>query len=352
MMFNASRLTSDGYQTYSGVKEDNYQFKLQKPLGKDTMLTAFSTYNKIHSHAPDKAGVALAQVARYGKDYSLNNDKTSQNYYGYNYNDKRTDFEYIRLQSKLDGGWAIDNTLYTYAYDNFKRSLDALVNQGTRIATKADQTYTTSLPFLTAHYAVNKQWSAYGQVARGFLVPELSMFYVNNPNLSTPKPQTSTNYQLGTVHQSGSLTFDADICYIDFNNKIASTGSGNDLVYCNQGGVVYKGVEGAATYYVGSVFALHANGSVNKAEAKDTGLQVAKAPKSTAALGLLYKDHGLYGSLIAKVYLQDTRDLSRILREIQAARQPCKAVQGHGRRRQDHQDRASRKRTAVARKHG
>jgi iron complex outermembrane receptor protein len=424
MMFNASRLTSDGYQTYSGVKEDNYQFKLQKSLGKDATLTLFSTYNKIHSFVPDKAGVTLAQVALYGKNYSLNNDPASQNYYGYNYNDKRTDFEYIRLQSNLADGWALDNTLYTYAYDNntfsgqdasgatangtksgaagnknvpgynklnsyrvngdilkvvkrlqagllragvwlensdterhtydldwtlnvpnpkeatapknvsynqnsswkqyqpfvefewavapqwtltpgvkyvnFKRSLDAVVNQGTRIPTKADQTYDTTLPFLTANYAINKEWSAYAQTARGFLVPDLSMFYVNNPNLSTPKPQTSANYQLGAVHQSSSLTLDGDIYYIDFNNKIASTGSGNDLVYYNQGGVIYKGIEGAATYYVGSGFSLHANGSVNRAEAKDTGLQIAKVPKTTAALGLLYKDHGMYGSLIAK----------------------------------------------------
>ena len=51
---------------------------------------------------------------------------------------------------------------------------------------------------------------------------------------------------------------------------------------------------------MGGGFSLHANGSLNKAEAKDTGLQIGKAPKSTAALGVLYKDHGLYGSLIAK----------------------------------------------------
>jgi iron complex outermembrane receptor protein len=424
MMFNASRLESDGYQTHSGVTEDNYQFKLAVPLAKSTTLTLFSTYNKIHSFVPDKGGVTLAQVAQFGKNYSLNSDPASQNYFGYNYNDKKTDFEYARLQSNLGSGWDLDNTLYTYAYDNntfsgqdasgatangtkaaaagnkdvpgynklnsyrvngdivkltnrmaagllrvglwlenshterhtydidwtlnvpnpkeatapksvsyeqnsswkqyqpfvefewamapawtvtpglkyvnFKRSLDAAVNQGTRIPTKADQTYDTTLPFLTTNYAIDKQWSAYAQVARGFLVPDLSMFYVNNPNLSTPKPQTSTNYQLGTVHQSHNLTLDSDIYYIDFNNKIASTGSGNDLVYYNQGGVVYKGIEGAATYYVGSGFSLHANGSINRAEAKDTGLQIAKVPKSTAALGLLYKANGAYGSLIAK----------------------------------------------------
>lgn len=423
MMFNASRLTTDGYLTLNRVTEDNYQFKLQRPLGRDTSVTVFSTYNKINSYVPDKNGVTLAQAAKYGKNYSLNNDPTSQNYFGYNFNYKTTDFEYIRLQSKL-ANWSVDNTLYTYAYNNdtysgqdatgatangtksgasgnknvpgynklnayrvngdifkaenkldagllrvgvwlessnsdrhtydldwtlgvpnpkektdpksisynqrsswkqyqpfvefewhpiadwsitpglkymnFQRSVDATVNQGTRIATKADQTYTSTLPFLTVNYSISREWSAYAQIAKGFLVPDLSMFYVNNPDLSTPKPQTSTNYQLGTVHHSRNLTLDADVYYIDFNDKIASTGTGNDLVYYNQGGVVYKGVEAAATYYVGSGFSLHANGSVNSAKAKESGLQVAKAPETTSALGLLYKAHGLYGSLIAK----------------------------------------------------
>ncbi|MFZ6777048.1 TonB-dependent receptor [Undibacterium sp. Ji83W] len=422
-MFNASRLTTDGYLTYSGVTEDNYQFKLQRTLGKETVLTVFSTYNKITSYTPDKGGVTLSQVAQFGKNYALNNDPASQNYFGYNFNNKSTDFDYIRLQSRL-AGWNVDNTLYTYSYTNdtysgqdasgatangtkadvtgnknvpgynklnayrvngdifkatnqldaglvrvgiwlenastnrhtydldwtlrvpnpkestapknvsyeqgsnwrqyqpfvefewsamadltitpglkyvnFQRSLDAKINQTTRIPTTTEQTYTTTLPFLTANYSINKEWSAYAQVAKGFLVPDLSMFYVNNPGQSTPKPQTSTNYQFGAVHQSKALTLDADLYYIDFNNKIASTGTGNDLVYYNQGGVVYKGIEAAATYYVGSGFSLHANASLNSAKAKDTGLQVAKAPASTSAFGVLYKANGLYGSLIAK----------------------------------------------------
>lgn len=423
-MLNVSRLSSDGYLSYSGVTEDNYQFKAQKVFGHDTVLTVFSTYNKIHSYVPDKGGVTLKQVVQFGKNYALNNDPTSQNYFGYNYNNKNTDFEYIRLQSKL-GRWSIDNTLYTYAYNNdtysgqdasgatangtkaaatgnkdvpgynklnayrvngdifkasnqldagllraglwlessntnrhiydldwtlglpnpkeatapknvsyeqrsswtqyqpfvefewavapawsitpglkyvnFQRSLDARVNQGTRIATQTDQTYTATLPFLTANYSVSKEWSAYAQVAKGFLVPDLSMFYVNTPKLSTPQPQTSVNYQLGAVHQSQNLTLDADIYYIDFNNKISSTGTGNDLVYFNQGGVIYQGLEAAATYYLGNGFSGHVNGSVNSAKAKDTRLQVAKVPDMTAALGLLYKVNGLYGSVIAKM---------------------------------------------------
>lgn len=424
LMFNASRLSSDGYQTYSAVTEDNYQFKLQRPLGSGTTITLFSTYNKIHSNVADKGGVTLSQVAKFGKNYALNNDPASQNYFGYNYNDKRTDFEYVRLQSALGNGWELDNTLYTYAYDNntfsgqdasgatangskaapagnqnvpgynklnsyrvngdivklakrvdagllraglwlesstterhtydldwtlglpnpkeatapknvsyeqnsswkqyqpfvefewavapdwtvtpglkyvhFKRELDATVNQGTRIPTVASQSYTSTLPFLSSNYRLSGQWSAYGQLARGMLVPDLSMFYVNNPSLSSPKPQTSTNYQVGSVYQGANLTLDGDLYYIDFNNKIASSGAGNDLVYFNQGGVVYKGIEGAATYYAGLGLSLHANGSLNKATAKDSGLTIGKVPASTAALGLLYKANGLYGSLLAK----------------------------------------------------
>ncbi|MBY0574491.1 MAG: TonB-dependent receptor [Undibacterium sp.] len=427
MMFNVSRLTSDGYLTQSAVKEDNYQFKLQKNFGQDTTLTVFSTYNKIHSNVADKGGVTLTQVAKYGKNYALNNDPTSQNFVGYNYNNKKTDFEYLNLVSKL-GSWELDNTLYTYAYDNdtysgqdasgatangtkagvtgnknvpgynklnsyrvtgdiikltnkvqvgsfsgllragvwleksdtnrhtydldwtlglpnpkeatapknisyeqksswsqyqpfvefewatsadltitpgvkyssFKRSLDAQVNQGTRLAQTTEQTYTATLPFLTANYSLSKTWSSYAQFAKGFLVPDLSMFYVNNPSLSKPSPQTSTNYQWGIVHQSQELSFDADVYYIDFNNKIASTGTGNDVIYYNQGGVVYKGLEASATYYLGAGFSAHVNGSTNSAKAKDTGMQVAKAPESTSAFGVLYKANGLYGSILAK----------------------------------------------------
>ncbi|MEB0284766.1 TonB-dependent receptor, partial [Sphingomonas sp. 10B4] len=87
-----------------GVTEENYQFKAQRKFGSDTVVTVFSTYNTIQSYVPDKGGVTLSQVAQFGKNYALNNDPTSQNYYGYNFNNKTTDFDYIRVQSKL-AGW-------------------------------------------------------------------------------------------------------------------------------------------------------------------------------------------------------------------------------------------------------
>ncbi|MES2296874.1 MAG: TonB-dependent receptor [Pseudomonadota bacterium] len=424
-MLNYSHLGSDGYLSHNGVNEDNFQFKFEKTSG-DTVWSAFSTWNKIRAYGPDKGGVTLNQAAQFGKNFSLNADPRSQDYFGYNYADKKTDFEYLRLQTKLAQEWAFDGTAYTYAYTNittsssdptgatpngtkagpagntdvpgyvktndyrvsgailkatgqfergqlrvglwtehafttrstldydwtlggvpnpaektapknvkyeqnsawlqnepfmefewtaapglsitpglkyvhFNRSIDALVNQDTRTPSKSDQTYTATLPFLSANQRINGEWSAYAQLARGFLAPPLSVQYVNTPDASHPAPQTSTNYQLGMVHASKQLSFDADLYYIDFNNKIASTGSGTDLVYFNLGGAVYKGVEAQATYALGQGFSVHANGSLNSAKTKDGDLWVAKVPRATAALGLMYKANGWNGALITKM---------------------------------------------------
>jgi iron complex outermembrane receptor protein len=211
--------------------------------------------------------------------------------------------EWSQYEPFVEFDWTVLDSLTItpgLKYVHFDRGLNAAVNQGTRTPAQFDKVYTTTLPFLTANYRIDPSWSAYGQSAKGFLAPDLNLFYVNDPSKSSAKPQTSTNYQLGVVHQSASLAFDADVYYIDFNDKVASTGSGNDIVFYNQGGVIYKGIEAAVTYYLGQGFSLHANGSLNSAKAKDTGLQIGKAPASTSAIGLLYKANGLYGSLMAK----------------------------------------------------
>jgi iron complex outermembrane receptor protein len=187
-----------------------------------------------------------------------------------------------------------------YKYVNIRRSIDALVNQTTRLSTDNARTYTAHLPFLTANYRIDSEWSTYAQLARGFRAPDLSAQYVVNPNLGQPVPQTSTNKQVGIVHQSGGWTFDADVYHIDFNNKIASIGTGNSQVFYNQGGVTYKGIEAQATYVIGGGLSVFANGSLNSARSTTTGLTIAGAPSSTAALGALYATGPWSVSLIAK----------------------------------------------------
>lgn len=160
-------------------------------------------------------------------------------------------------------------------------------------------TYTKTLPFLTANYRVASNWSVYGQYAQGFLVPSISVFYVNNPG-SKIVPQESTNYQVGTVFNSGRLTLDADAYYIDFKHKLQSQTdlATGETFQTNFGGATYKGIELQATYVLPYGFSVFANGTVNQATGKGdpinsgyNGHQLAKAPRGTAAAGVRSERH-------------------------------------------------------------
>ena len=192
-----------------------------------------------------------------------------------------------------------------FKHVDYNRQVDALFNQTTRIPQTLSRTYTANLPFLTINYAVNDQVSVYGQYARGFLAPSLSVLYVANPGFSTVAPEKSTNYQAGVVYHGGNLSIDADVYKIDFTNKFASftPDAATGTVFINQGSVQYKGVEGQVTYALPKGFAVFANASRNYAKTDNAGapkLQVANAPEWTAAGGILYKHGPIRFSLIDK----------------------------------------------------
>jgi iron complex outermembrane receptor protein len=69
----------------------------------------------------------------------------------------------------------------------------------------------------------------------------------------------------------------------------------------NLGGAVYKGIEAQGTYAFDEGIAVFANGSLNSAKTKDTRTQIAKAPKWTAAAGLIVKRGPFVVSLIDKI---------------------------------------------------
>jgi iron complex outermembrane receptor protein len=145
--------------------------------------------------------------------------------------------------------------------------------------------------------------SAYFEYAEGFLAPSLTVLYVAKPGLSTVAPERSTNYQAGLVYHGSKLSLDIDVYKIDFTNKFASFASsvpGEGTVWVNIGGATYKGVEGQVTYALTPAIAVFANGSINSAKSTDTGFQIAQAPKSTAAGGVIYKHGPIRFSLIDK----------------------------------------------------
>ncbi|WP_404714046.1 TonB-dependent receptor [Sphingomonas sp. MMS24-J13] len=192
-----------------------------------------------------------------------------------------------------------------YKHVDFNLKIDAKYNQTTRIPQDISQNYRKDLPFVTVNYAVTPRLSVYGQFAKGMALPILGDLYVNNPNLSSIQPQTSTNYQTGAVYHGERLSLDADLYYIKINNKIQQETVIDDTntaqtAYFNAGRVLYKGIEGQATYVLAGGFAIFANGSLNYAKEAGTHNPVSNAPKGTAAAGLLYKHGPIRFSLIDK----------------------------------------------------
>ncbi|MGB6449561.1 MAG: TonB-dependent receptor [Steroidobacteraceae bacterium] len=110
---DAESSSTDGELTNMGQQRKNILAKFEAPVAPDTVLTFVAMYNQIHQYVG--VGATAAQIAEYGPTWGLNNNPDSQDYYGYNYDQIHTDFEYVGLQSKLDG-WTLDNKLYTYAY--------------------------------------------------------------------------------------------------------------------------------------------------------------------------------------------------------------------------------------------
>jgi iron complex outermembrane recepter protein len=134
LQLNYQRLQSDGYLSFSPIKSDNYTLKFERPVGDASLVTIFTSINNITYAQPDSnKGATLTQIAKFGKNFQLDNDPSSMNFQGFNSTTKDVDFSYLRFRSELGQGWNIDNQVYTYAYDNQTKS-------------STDPTWTGTLP--------------------------------------------------------------------------------------------------------------------------------------------------------------------------------------------------------------
>ena len=416
---SVKNLDSDGYLTHAGLDRQNVFAKVVQPLGNDTTLTFASNLTRLHQNV--SLGATRAQIDQYGPNYGLNADPASQSYYGYNYDDITTDFEYLDLETTL-AGWDVGDKLYTYGYRhrgyngadpngeqpngtvygpnnvpgqrmrmdyrsvgdilrlshdfgpgqvhlggwvdrqtnqrlqyeidfsnggalnaiptsaavdrqmddsltdlqtyaeyqwhatdkldvtggvklvNFRRTLDATVNQKTGLPINYAQSWTRSLPSLDLHYALSDQWSAYAQWAKGFLAPNLNTFFTVDPSQNQVVPESTTNEQIGTAWNSDGLTLSADAYYIDFANKIESRKIGTQTQFYNVGGAIYQGLEGEATVAVGDGFSVYGNASLNSAKEKGSHQWLPNAPDRTAAFGVLF-DRGAWSASLLDKYV-------------------------------------------------
>jgi len=107
-------INSDGAMTNNAQDRKNAFAKFVLPVDADTSLSFVVMYNTVHQYVAQQ-GTTAAQLAQFGSHYSMNTLPSSDSYYGYNFDDIHTDFEYVDLQTKLSGV-RLDNKLYTYAY--------------------------------------------------------------------------------------------------------------------------------------------------------------------------------------------------------------------------------------------
>ena len=193
--------------------------------------------------------------------------------------------------------------------------------------------YSAWLPSIDANYRLKSNWSVYGQVATGSIVPPSSVFdYAQGPNgtpvKTLPKQQRNTTYQAGTVLKLKRVTFDADFYHIRFQNSYSSTlDSSGEPVYFLQPSSITKGFEAESNIYVAHGLSVYFNASVGRASyvgnlsvtcaptnctgapitvTAPSGLWVANTPSDTEAEGVTYQrkgwDLGVFNKRIGTFY--------------------------------------------------
>ena len=193
--------------------------------------------------------------------------------------------------------------------------------------------YSAWLPSIDANYRLKSNWSIYGQVATGSIVPPSNVFdYAQGPNgtpvKTLPKQQRNTTYQAGTVLKLKRVTLDADFYHIRFQNSYSSTlDSAGEPVYFLQPSSITKGFEAESNIYVAHGLSVYLNASVgrayyvgnlsvNCAPANCTGapivvtapssLWVASTPSDTETVAATYQrkgwDLGIFNKRIGTFY--------------------------------------------------
>jgi iron complex outermembrane recepter protein len=137
--------------------------------------------------------------------------------------------------------------------------------------------YYKTLPSLDGNFRIMNNWSVYGQVATGSIVPPSSTFDYAQPTTpgaafvpiaTLPKQQKSTTYQTGTVLKLKRATFDADFYHVRFDNSYSSGSDQADQnaeVYFLQPPSITKGFEAESNIYIINGLSLYLNATVARA---------------------------------------------------------------------------------------
>ncbi len=197
--------------------------------------------------------------------------------------------------------------------------------------------YSAWLPSADANYKLKTNWSVYGQISTGSVVPPSKVFdyaqsATGTPVKTLPKQQRSTTYQAGTVLKLKRVTFDADYYHIRFQNSYSSTlDPSGEPIYFLQPSSITKGFEAESNIYIAHGLSLYLNASVGRADyvgnlavsctagtagctsstaqltlTAPSGLSVANTPTDVETEGLTYQhrgwDFGYFNKRVGTLY--------------------------------------------------
>jgi iron complex outermembrane receptor protein len=137
LLANFQELSSNGYLTNNFTHGNVQMVKGAVPVTDKLTLSALYTHTFYLYNKSDIGDAVVSDLEKFGRNFSLSNDPTQQNYYGYNWARKQTDFEYAKLDGELGAGFGIDNTVYSFGYDNDTHSGASQVSNAANVITPA-----------------------------------------------------------------------------------------------------------------------------------------------------------------------------------------------------------------------
>jgi iron complex outermembrane recepter protein len=155
LLLNFDERGSDGELSDAGGHQYNQLAKLEIPIGDKSSLTLFANmeYNYFNFEDSSGPGETWAQTEALGKNFSMNDDPDSEHFIGFNYELKRTDFEYADYKDQLDPSLSLEDQAYTYHYANKTVSTNDLTGftgpnvNGTPAVNGAAASANTSAPY-------------------------------------------------------------------------------------------------------------------------------------------------------------------------------------------------------------
>jgi iron complex outermembrane recepter protein len=117
-LFNFQEMNTDGYLTHNNARAYNQLVRGVIPIVGSWKLTVLGAWNQTKIHTNDNAGATLTQVALYGKNFALDTNPANPTYFGYNFVNKHTYFNYAKLNGDVTSSLHLEDTVYSYYYKN------------------------------------------------------------------------------------------------------------------------------------------------------------------------------------------------------------------------------------------